>query len=72
MTTTCSPIMTPFPANVVIVVCKLRFIDSVVPVDDFTDYKFNIFSIMQYFFNDFLHHQHQVPLYNQSYRTRFR
>ena len=62
MTTTCSPIMTPFPANVVIVVCKLRFIDSVVPVDDFTDYKFNIFSIMQYFFNDFFASSTSSPI----------
>ena len=30
MTTTCSPIMTPFPAKVVMLVCKLLIIDSVV------------------------------------------
>lgn len=29
MTTTCSPIMTPFPAKVVMIVCKLLIIDSV-------------------------------------------
>ena len=52
MTTTCSPIMTPFPARVVMILCKLLIIDSVFYFR-LASYKFNIFSIMQYLLSTF-------------------
>jgi len=55
MTTTCSPIMTALPANVVRpVVCKRWFITCIPVSYRKYGYKFINFSITQYYFADFL------------------